>query len=109
MPTAEEDHERRIRERAVRLWRAEGSPKGREAEYLERARELQAIEDHPTAGQLPNPMAVHHGNIPPAEPVEEAEIMENLGEFPTQLTDQGDRLPTPVAARKKPRGVKSEK
>lgn len=109
MPTAEEDRERRIRERAMRLWRAEGSPKGRETEYLERARELQAIEDNPTAGQLPNPMELHHGTIPPAEPVEEAEIMENLGEFPNQLTDQGDRLPTPVAARKKPRRVTTKK
>ena len=27
------------------------------------------------------------------EPVEEAKIMENLGEFPGRLTDQGDRAP----------------
>lgn len=92
--------ERRIRARARRMWRAEGSPKGREAEYLERARELQAIENHPEAGLLPNPMVQHHGEIVPEQPVEEAEIMENLGEFPTRLTDQGDRPPVPTIRRK---------
>ena len=90
----------RIRERANRLWRADGAPKGREAEYLERARELQAIEDHPGAGLLPNPAAAHPGAVPPEEPVEEAEIMENLGEFPARLTDQGDRSPVPMTRRK---------
>ena len=96
MPRTEKQRERRIRAHAMRLWRADGSPTGREAEFLERARELQAIEDNPTAGQLPNPMIQHRGEIPPAEPVEEAEIEQNLGEFPAELTDQGDRLPTPM-------------
>lgn len=69
-------------------------------DYLERARELQAIADNPGAGQLPNPMTAHHGMIEPVQPVEEASIMENLGEFPS-LTgdDQGSRLQTPVARR----------
>jgi hypothetical protein len=96
VPMTEKDRERRIRARATRLWRADGSPKGRQAEFLERARELQAVEDNPTAGQLPNPMTQHHGEIPPTEPVEEAEIEQNLGEFPVEFTDQGDRLPTPM-------------
>src|SRR5690349_4925077 len=76
-----DEHARRIRERAARLWHEDGSPKGRQAEYLERARELQAIEDHPTFGLLPNPMRQLHGALPPEQPVEEAELMENLGEF----------------------------
>ena len=108
MAIADRDHKRLIRARAQRLWRADGSPKGRLSDYLERARELQGIEDNPTAGQLPNPMTQHHGEIPPAEPVEEAEIMENLGEFPGRLTDQGDRLPAPMTrkkARRLPRGT----
>jgi hypothetical protein len=96
MPMTEQHRERLIRARATRLWRASGSPKGREAAFLEQARELQGIEDNPLAGQLPNPMTEHHGEIPPAEPVEEAEIMDNLGEFPGRFTDQGDRLPTPM-------------
>src|SRR6476661_1293725 len=86
-------HARRIRQRAARMWREDGSPKGREDEFLERARELQAIEDHPTFGLLPNPMTQLHGELPSRQPVEEAELMENLGEFPGLLTDQGDRSP----------------
>ena len=108
MAITEEDRERRIKARGLRLWRAEGAPKGREAEYLERARELQAIDDNPTAGQLPNPMALHHGEVPPAEPVEEAAIEENLGEFPGRLTDQGDRTPTPMTREKARRVLREE-
>jgi hypothetical protein len=89
------EHENAIWDRAQRMWREDGSPKGRLEEYVERARELQAMIDNPTAGQLPNPMVTHHGVVPPAEPIEEAEIQANLGEFPA-LTDQGDRLETPM-------------
>ncbi|MDA8252793.1 MAG: hypothetical protein M0Z28_26990, partial [Rhodospirillales bacterium] len=60
----------------------------------------------PQSGLLPNPMTRHHGEILPAEPVEEAEIMENLGEFPSRLTDQGDRLPTPTARKRAHRDLK---
>jgi hypothetical protein len=94
--------ERRIRAHGLRMWRADGAPAGRQAEYLERARELQAIADNPSAGQLPNPMTQHGGAIPPVEPVEEAALEENLGEFPGRLTDQGDR-PTAPMSRKKAR------
>jgi hypothetical protein len=33
------------------------------------------------------------------EPVEEAELLENLGEFPGR-TDQGDRMPAPMTKQK---------
>ncbi len=92
--------EKRIHAHAMRLWRADGAPKGREAEYLERARELQAIIDNPGAGLLPNPMTQHGGAIPPVQPVEEAELEENLGEFPGRLTDQGDRPGAPLTRKK---------
>ena len=104
MTRAADEHERRIRARARRLWEQDGRPRGRLDEYLERARELQAIEDNPQAGLLPNPMTLHHGTIEPAEPVEEAELMENLGEFPSRLTDQGDRSAVPMT-RKRARGL----
>ena len=90
----------RVRRLAERLWRDDGGPEGRMDEYLERARELIAIENHPDAGLLPNPMTQHGGAIPSEQPVEEAELMENLGEFPARLTDQGDRSPVPVVRRK---------
>ena len=95
----EREHERRIRARARRMWREAGSPKGREDEYIERARELQAITDHPGAGLLPNPMVAHPHPEGSEEPVEEAELLENLGEFPGR-SDQGDRLPAPMTKAK---------
>ncbi len=104
MAKAADRHEQHIRARATRLWRDDGSPKGRMDEYLERARELQAFEDHPGAALLPNPMTQHHGEVVPEQPVEEAELMENLGEFPGLLSDQGDRSTVPMT-RKKARQV----
>ena len=100
MSETDQATEERIRVRAYHLWLADGCPQGREAEFWERAKELQGIIDNPTSGQLPNPMTQHHGEIPTAEPVEEAELMDNLGEFPSRLTDQGDRRATPMAAKK---------
>ena len=95
----EREHERRIKARARRMWREAGSPKGREDEYMERARELQAITDHPGAGLLPNPMVAHPHPEGSEEPVEEAELLENLGEFPGR-SDQGDRLTAPMTKAK---------
>lgn len=89
-----------IRERARRLWQDAGSPEGREDDYLERARELAAIESSPDAGLEPNPLA--DGVVTAAErgePVEEASIQENYGEFPSLQTDQGDREQTPEPRR----------
>jgi hypothetical protein len=83
--------ERRINARARHLWEQDGKPAGKEAEYHERARELVGMEDNPSAGLEPNPAAP--GAPPP--PVEEAELQDNLGEFPSVLTDQGERLQTP--------------
>jgi hypothetical protein len=99
MDRNEREHDRDIRARARRMWRDAGSPKGREDEYLERARELQAFVDHPDAGLLPNPMVAHPQPGVTEQPVEEAELLENLGEFPGR-TDQGDRMPAPMAKRK---------
>jgi hypothetical protein len=96
MTSGEKGHQNAIRERAQRMWRDDGSPKGRLNEYLERARELQAIIDNPNAGELPNPMTTHHGEVESEQPIEEAEIQENLGEFPSQLGDQGDHLQSPM-------------
>ena len=99
MTRQELDHEKAIKDRARRMWREAGSPKGREDEYLERARELQAFVDHPAAGLLPNPMIAHPDPSVTVEPVEEAQLQENLGEFPG-LTDQGDRVGEPMTKAK---------
>jgi hypothetical protein len=82
----------KLRERAKKLWIDAGSPAGLEDDYLERARELAALESNPEAALEPNPLA--DGVVSPAErgePVEEAFVQGNLGEFPTPQTDQGDR------------------
>jgi hypothetical protein len=100
MASAGASLDERIRSRAYHLWEADGRPHGREAEFWERARELIAIEDNPTAGQLPNPMQTH-ARPGPEQPVEPIEAVENQGEFPSRLTDQGDRQPTPKRRRKK--------
>ena len=73
--------------------------RGGEGEYLERARELQAFVDHPGAALLPNPMVAHPQPGATEEPVEEAELLENLGEFPGR-TDQGERMPAPMTKQK---------
>lgn len=73
--------EKRIKDRADRLWEAAGRPDGQRTIFLEEARELVAIEEVRTPTIDPEKAA---------EPViEEAEIQGNLGEFPT-LRDQGD-------------------
>lgn len=101
--------EERILEHAERLWRADGAPPGRLGDYLERARELRAIEDHPASALLPNPMTQHGGAIPATEqPVEEAELMDNLGEFPGRFTDQGDRNPAPMTRAKASRTARAK-
>jgi hypothetical protein len=94
----------RIRERAYQLWEEDGCPQGRDLEFWERAKELVGMEEHPTAGELPNPM-MHPGPMPGVT-VEEAEIQKNLGEFPDRMTDQGDRQETPTARTRSRRAKK---
>ena len=100
--------EARIAARAREMWDADGSPAGQLPEFHERARELMAIVDNPAAGQLPIPPAPNDMAFadestlpkPGGEAViEEADIQENLGEFPGAYTDQGDRQQTPTRRR----------
>ena len=92
------EREHRIRRRAYHLWNDEGRPHGRHDEFWERARELVGMEESAGAGQLPNPETA--GRDPSqAQPVEEAFLQENLGEFPDRLADQGEVDPTPRARR----------
>ncbi len=92
------EREHRIRHRAYHLWEHEGRPHGQDAEFWERARELVGIEESAGSGQLPNPVTT--GQDPLREqPVEEAFLQENLGEFPGRFTDQGETEPTPKSRR----------
>jgi hypothetical protein len=93
--------EKRIRERAYHLWEADGCPHGRADEYWERASELVGMEASPHAGELPNPATQPGADPNRTAPVDEAFLQENLGEFPGHFTDQGERQPTPMRARKR--------
>ena len=99
MVDAKPRHDKRVRLHGRQMWREAGSPTGREDEYIELARELQAFTDHPNAALLPNPMMVHPEPSATEEPAEEAELLENLGEFPGR-TDQGDRMLAPMTKRR---------
>ena len=85
----------RIRKRAYHLWEADGRPHGQHDEYWERASELVRMEESGHPGQLPNPATVPGADPNQTEPVEEAFIQENLGEFPDRFADQGESQPTP--------------
>jgi hypothetical protein len=89
------EREARIRKRAYLLWEADGCPNGREDEFWERARELVGMEESRGAGLLPNPATLDERL--PGVTVDEAALQDNLGEFPSLMTDQGDRMQTPAA------------
>ncbi len=97
------DRDRRIRERAYHLWQADGGPHGRELDYWERARELIGMADSAGAAQLPNPQTHDDGSLISAQPIEEASIQENLGEFPDRSADQGERPQTPSVKNRRKR------
>ena len=100
MKSADASHDERIRIRAYHLWEENGRPQGRDDEFWERARELVAIEENPTAGQLPNPMQ-RNPRPGPEQPVEPIEAVENQGEFPDRFTDQGERQQAPRRRKRK--------
>jgi hypothetical protein len=85
----------RIRERAYLLWEQDGCPVGRADEFWDRARALIGMEDSAGAGLLPNPQTQEE--TIPGVVVDEAVLQDNLGEFPSLMTDQGDRPQTPIA------------
>ncbi|MGE0237899.1 MAG: DUF2934 domain-containing protein [Parvibaculaceae bacterium] len=93
--------EDRIRERAHRLWIEEGQPQGKASEHWEKARELLALEADPEEGRE-KPDEGYNNAGPWGEPVEEASILENQGEFPT-VTDQGEQE---VPKKRKPTATK---
>ncbi len=80
------EYEQRMRERAYHLWEADGCPCGNADEYWERARELEAMAASAGAGLLP---------IKQPDVVDEADLQDNLGEFPDRSADQGERRQTP--------------
>jgi len=83
------ERDARITAKSHELWEADGKPGCGPEAYLENASEIIGMEEHPYTGEIPV------SSLPdPAladVQVENAEIQENLGEFPERQTDQGDR------------------
>jgi hypothetical protein len=79
------------------LWVEEGYPEGKASEHWEKARELLALEADPEEGKE-DPNEGYNASGPWGEPVEEASILANQGEFPT-TTDQGEQE---IPRRRKP-------
>jgi hypothetical protein len=81
--------EQRLKARAKELWKADGAPPGKMEDYVERARELIAIEVNGAIARIPVKNLPDPRSEPYGEPVEPLEAIKNQGEFPT-LTDQGE-------------------
>ncbi len=99
------DYERRVRERAYHLWEADGKPHGRDLEFWERARELIGMEESAGSGLLPNPESAPPPLV--AEDIGEADIQQNLGEFPGQREEPADAPAVPAKRRARPRTRKT--
>jgi hypothetical protein len=87
-----DDWEKRVRDRAYKLWQEEGYPEGREDVHWEKARELIAIEDNINVTLKPIPQPDDVG--PYGEPVEPLGPAKNTGESPT-MVDQGEEETIP--------------
>ena len=90
-PTMPGTLEQRIRARAHQIWEQEGRPQGREHDHWEKARILVSIEDDKSSRKPVEP-----------ERPEPAQVMENLGEFPSAPIDEGDRQQFPSAKARAP-------
>jgi hypothetical protein len=84
------DRERRIRQRALDLWREAGQPAAGPEAYEEEAAARIGLEAAPGAGTVPLERSHDRGPEPLV-------AVENQGEFPT-LTDQGEDNPVPRRA-----------
>lgn len=89
-----DDVERRVAERAYRIWEREGRPEGRSAEHWDMAREEIAIEDNQRDTLQPNPSHGPDDTAEHTEPVEPVLSVEAQGDMPG-LTDQGEVMRTP--------------
>ena len=86
--------EQRVRERARRLWEDEGRPNAPPEAYIDRARELIAIEDNEALTH--ESIREYTSDSAGREPVEEIPEASNMGDVPT-LTDQGVEQTIPSA------------
>jgi hypothetical protein len=86
--------EKKVRERAYKIWQEEGCPEGRAEVHWDKARELVAIEENLQLTLKPILTARELG--PYGEPIEPLQPAENAAETLT-LVDQGEEQPIPHA------------
>ncbi len=87
--------DKRIAQRAERMWIDAGRPDGPRDHFLDDARALIGITENPTSGTLDPDEA--------AEPViEEASLQANLGEFTSYSDRQGEEPSFPAPENEKP-------
>ena len=102
------EEDKRVAARARTMWQEAGRPAAGPDAYIDRARELVAIEEHekdtlkPVGAQAREsvedvPLASDDVLGPQGEPIEPTLAVENEGEFPT-LTDQGEGEQVPQRA-----------
>ena len=84
--------EKRVRDRAYRLWQEEGCPEGRADVHWDKACELVAIEENMGLTLKPVPRLNELG--PHGEPVEPLVPAENAADTPT-MVDQGEERTIP--------------
>ncbi len=87
-------HPDALTKRAHALMKADHAPAEKLPDYIERARELMAIEANQSTAEIPVAEANRKLDARPyGQPIEEVEALRNQGEFPG-MTDQGeDRIP----------------
>jgi hypothetical protein len=87
-----DDHDRRVRQRAYKIWIEEGRPEGRAEIHWEIARELVAIEEN-LLNTL-KPASEGGAESRAGEPIEESIVAAHTAEIPT-TTDQGEQVYPP--------------
>jgi hypothetical protein len=99
--TMYQEDQRRIRERAHRIWEREGRPHGRDLQHWEMAREEIAIEDNQNLATEPNPVAdgkIYADGTEDAEEITAAE--EAMADMPGP-SNQGEHEPYPMARKRR--------
>jgi hypothetical protein len=98
-----DDHDRRVRERAYRIWEDEGRPDGRAHAHWELASELVAIEENQKAATKPVRRDAHDPSIAADDVEPAAPAAAAVGDLPT-LTDEGEQIYPPRKAEREVAG-----
>jgi len=91
------DYEHRVRERAYHLWEAEGKPHGRDVEFWERARAMEAAE---AAATVESPAPAAKPKAPRKQAAEAAGTRAGTADAPGGPAGEADEKPGAAPKRK---------